>query len=159
MANVYCTYAQLEVFYDVRTLCQLTSDDDSGAGVQATAETILDAAGSWMDSVIGYRATVTVGACPPILTRLVAGKAMKMLLARRNKAVEGVDKDAKEADDWAEKLGKGLVVIPTYAPPQPSLIQSSTGSPEVSRTDAMSTDTSFPAGVQPTGRAGSEGTG
>ena len=147
MANLYASYADLSIYFDTREIAQLSADDNSGGLTQATIETIIDAAASWMDSIIGGRATIVAGSVPPVLTMYVCAKAMKMCLLRRGGKVDAVDAAAKDADDWAANLIKGTVTIPTYAPPGPKLVHSSSGSPEVARTDSMQNDVSFPQGV------------
>lgn len=135
VSNIYCTYADLQVYYDVRTLAQLTADDDSGAGVTATAETLLDTAGSELDTVLQGRYSVTAGSVPKVLTRWVAAKAMRMFLLRRGMTVDAVEKDC----EWADRFGADLIArkvnLSIARTNAPEVVMGSSGEPTHSRFD------------------------
>lgn len=149
MSNIYTTYADLAIFYDARTLAQLSADDDSGALTQATVEAIIDTAASELDSILAGRYSVTAGNVPKVLTRWVAAKAMGMALMRRNKTSDAVKEDCEWADDWADKLiARKINLAGMSRTNTVEVVMGSSGEPTHSRFDNIPYgDRSIPGGT------------
>jgi phage gp36-like protein len=150
MSNVYCTYAQLSNYYDVRTLTQLSADDDSGNLDQTLMESILDTAASELDSVLQnrYQQIVNGTTAPPlILTRWVAAKAMGMALLRRNKESASVQADVEWADKFANDLVSRKINLNMARTNAPATVMESSGEPTHGRFDDLRNfDRSIPGG-------------
>lgn len=134
-ANIYCDLNQLKTYYDGRTISQLSGDQDDGSQVDAVLETLLDTAGTELDSVLAGRYSVAASAVPAILTRWVAVKAMGMAFDRRSVKHEGVAANVEWADKFADNLMARKVNLPIARTNAPAVVMGSSGEPTHSRFD------------------------
>lgn len=147
VSNIYTTEAQLKLYFDVRTLAQLSGDQDDGSEMVATVEALLDTAGSELDTILQGRYSVTAGNVPAILTRWVAVKAMGMLMLRRNKQNDAIKGDLEWADKFADNIIARKVNLNLSRTNAPEVVMGSSGEPTHSRFDNLPFgDQSIPGG-------------
>ncbi len=121
MADQWASISDMQTRYDVRTLAQLVSDDDTAGTLAGNAilNAMLEDATGFIQSAIyqGQSYTTTQMATiisdgSPLLKRLVCDIAIKHLFARRARDMPGVvQSQYDDAMDMVDELRKGTRVF------------------------------------------------
>ncbi len=116
MTTPYCTLAQLENFYDVRQLGQLSNDANSRTAENDKLQALLDAAGDEVDSYLTGQYTVPVtnstGGVPPIITRATAMLAVFSAYMRRGSIPDAIQAEADRIRKWLKDVSTRAQGIP-----------------------------------------------
>jgi|SRR6185437_8034791 len=115
--NAYCTVDQVMLMYDLRTVLDLSGDDNRHEGQAPTLQFLLDMQASELDSVIQgrYGSVPLAGELPLILTKWVGVTGCRRFFARRNDEPPQLKSDAEWADQWMEALMDNKIGIPGVA--------------------------------------------
>ena len=109
MSNVYCDVPTFCALYDVRTMAQLSNDDDVPEATVATIQTILDMEASELDSYLTGRYGLPLVSPPGVLSKWVAAKTAGRLFARRNDKPKQVEADEAWAAEFLKNLMDGRI--------------------------------------------------
>jgi len=115
MANVYCTQAQLTLRFDIRTFGELSRDDGSTTPDSDAVDAALDDAADELESYLKGRYSLPLATVSGVLTRWVAIKAVEHLYGRRADMPQAVKDEIVWAEEWIDRLVRGLIGLPTIA--------------------------------------------
>jgi hypothetical protein len=117
MANTYCTLDQVKMMYDLRTILELSSDDNRHEGNPPTLQFLLDMQASEFDSFAQgrYGAVPLTGTIPLVITKWVGATACRRFFARRTDMPKQVEDDARWADQWMKDLLENKIGLPNVA--------------------------------------------